>query len=185
MAGSDLNSQHAYPDPGHGCGCAMIVTVLYAIHFHAIRQCREALICTIATPIAAPIVFATQSLMSNMPKPVTSCSTSIHIDTALQISKETNHKVHAQHGLNASCRTAALSTGVIRLDNVDPLIPRNDGIHHVQKLFTLCFALTVGIFNVTESHLGHNHTILSREHIILHLIILFYHTYMVVSVCGD
>ena len=81
------------------------------------------------------------------------------------------HKVHAQHGLNASCRTAALSTGVIRLDNVDPLIPRNDGIHHVQKLFTLCFALTVGIFNVTESHLGHNHTILSREHIILHLII--------------
>jgi len=87
------------------------------------------------------------------------------------------HKVHTQHGLNASCRTAALSTWVIRLDDVDLLIPRNDGIHRVQKLFTLCFTLTVGIFDIAESYLSHNHTILSRKHIILHLIILFYHIY--------
>ena len=64
-------------------------------------------------------------------------------------------QIHPQHLFNPHRRTAALSFGVVRLDNIHPLIPGDDFVHDLQKFFPLGFLLAEAVLDICECFLLH------------------------------
>lgn len=65
------------------------------------------------------------------------------------------HEVHAEHGLDSSCRPAAFPGWIVGLDQSDPVFPGDHLIHRIKELLTAGFLLPSGVFNINESLLLH------------------------------
>jgi hypothetical protein len=67
-------------------------------------------------------------------------------------------QIHPQHLFNALWRTAALAAEIMRLDEVYPLIPRNDFVHDIQEFFPFRRPFPKAVFHITEALLTHSNT---------------------------
>ena len=63
------------------------------------------------------------------------------------------HEIHAQHGFNANRLATAFAFWIDFFDDTDPLIPRDNLIHSVQKIFAFGAMATVRIFQIGKGGL--------------------------------
>lgn len=59
-------------------------------------------------------------------------------------------QIHPQHPLDTHGRTPPLAAGVIRRNDADPLIPRDNLVHDFEELFPSRFLLPATVFNIRK-----------------------------------
>jgi hypothetical protein len=67
-------------------------------------------------------------------------------------------QIHPQHLFDSLRWAAALAAEIMRLDEVDPLVPRDYFIHDVQKFFPLRCPFPHAVFHIAEALLTHSAT---------------------------
>ena len=64
-------------------------------------------------------------------------------------------EIHPQHFFDSIRRTTTLAAEIMRLDEVDPFVPRDDFIHDIQKLFPFRCSFPKAVFHIAEALLTH------------------------------
>ena len=71
-------------------------------------------------------------------------------DSSIREVKPVLHKVHTEHGFNASYGASTLTRGIIGRNNIDPVIPGNHLIHGCKEFFALGYLFSMHVLYVSE-----------------------------------
>ena len=71
-------------------------------------------------------------------------------DSSIREVKPVLHKVHTEHGFNASYGASTLTRGIIGGNNIDPVIPGNHLIHGCKEFFALGYLFSMHVLYVSE-----------------------------------
>ena len=78
------------------------------------------------------------------------------LDSLVRETESVLHKAHTQHCLKRDQFSAALFLDIVRCNECHPFVPRNDGVHGLQKGFTPCCSLAVCALHVGKGLLHHD-----------------------------